>query len=69
MREFTVWFDWRPGGVRRLFALLLLLFASGTYMYVWCELFTPGWYAGRFSSRFGALPLKSSRLVLEREGC
>lgn len=65
MGEFNPWYDWRPSRARRLFVLLLLLFAGSTYMYVWCELFTPRWYSGRFSSWLGMLPSNSERRMFD----
>ncbi len=51
----VMWFDPQRSVVLRVYAILLLLFAGGTYMYVWCELYTPRWYNGPFRSRYGLL--------------
>ena len=64
MSEFNLWFEWRRGVATRLFLILVLLFASGTYMYVWCELFTPRLYYGRLRARFGMLPTNSELMLL-----
>jgi len=67
MGEFNLWFEWRRGVIKRLFLICMLLFASGSYMYVWCELFTPRLYSGRLRARFGMLPTNSELLLLRSE--
>ena len=51
----VMWFDPRGSIVLRVYAILLLLLASGVYMYVWCELYTPRWYSGPLRNRYGLL--------------
>jgi hypothetical protein len=65
--EFRQWFDCQRSVALRAVVLYMLLFASGSYMYVWCELFTPRWYNGRLAGRFGLLLANSARLLLERD--
>jgi hypothetical protein len=52
-RVVMMWFDPRRSLVLRINAILLLLFASGPYMYVWCELFMPRRYSGPLRGRYG----------------
>lgn len=64
-RSFNVmWFDPQRSAVLRLYTVLLLLFASGTYMYVWCELYTPRWYSGPLRNRYGLLISNSDNNIL-----
>ena len=50
-----MWFDPGRNAINRILIALLLFFAGGTYMYVWCELFTPRWYDGALRNRYGLL--------------
>jgi hypothetical protein len=51
----VMWYDPQRSVVLKLYTILLLLFAGGTYMYVWCELYTPRWYSGPLRSRYRLL--------------
>lgn len=58
------WFDPGRSVLRRILVAMLIFFAGGTYMYVWCELFRPRWYEGRLSRRYGLLVCASVREAL-----
>ncbi|HET7813031.1 MAG TPA: hypothetical protein VFL13_01525 [Candidatus Baltobacteraceae bacterium] len=56
---FRRWFDSSDDVFRKALIIGLFVFAGGTYMYVWCEIFTPRWYDGPLSRRYGLLPRQS----------
>lgn len=60
----VMWYDPRRSLALRLYTILLLLVASGPYLYVWCELYTPRWYSGPLRYRYGLLISNSDNNVL-----
>ena len=60
----VMWYDPQRSVVLRLYTILLLLFAGGAYMYVWCELFAPRWYNGPLRGRYGLLISNGDNNVL-----